>query len=671
MAYPFKNIPIQPKLTTTSHSYFFETVQKTKNVLSLSFQKVYNDLSIKNMPSLISFYKSIYNIFNAQIQNLKINRSSEQQMELNDKNTINNILNHMITLVGVNNIVKVANNKLQMLNFAKYNINSVAPDLVKFTPITHRLYERKTVYTPFTHPFHIVDPSPWPFCTSIALWFGALNTMAMVHNYVTVNIASGLMALFYLLFSLAGWWRDVIRESTYEFKHTAYVRRGLLLGMMLFIISEVMFFFGFFWAFFHSSLVPSPAIGGVWPPVTIMVISPWKLPLVNTLLLLLSGVTLTIGHRFLVYLPYYNKAEDAIHKIISVIMLWLRRTIYLGVFFLFCQAFEYYFAAFTFQDTVYGGTFYILTGLHGLHVLVGTIFLIVCLWRTSLFHFTVWKQVGFKSAEFTPTRITQASMLTRSNYFRNAKNHRNFSTNEGGTKKRKPLTVICIGAAAQRPTTPFYNSAGYDERGYDRRGYDCHGFDSMGYNEDGMNAYGFFWCLNLFHQNTEKPGYDIWGFDSKGYDPEGFNCFGFNRNLYDRDGFDAYSGQTSDGFNRQGLDSYGYNRAGYGRDGFDICGKNCKGLTLQDLKNRKWSVHRIIYNDTFYWCYDADHDDYFMDNVSIYFDESNKNNIIIEVHEHNTDDIIIYLDLLYKNNIILKVADPKKSNVKIIEGFFF
>jgi len=173
------------------------------------------------MPSLISFYKSI-----------------------------NNILNHIITMAGVNNIVKVANNKLQMLNFAKYNINSVAPDLVKFTPITHRLYERKTVYTPFTHPFHIVDPSPWPFCTSIALWFGALNTMAMVHNYVTVNIASGLMALFYLLFSLAGWWRDVIRESTYEFKHTAYVRRGLLLGMMLFIISEVMFFFGFFWAFF-------------------------------------------------------------------------------------------------------------------------------------------------------------------------------------------------------------------------------------------------------------------------------------------------------------------------------------------------------------------------------------------------------------------------------------
>jgi len=274
----------------------------------------------------------------------------------------------------------------------------IEPNLLKFTPVTHAIYEKKTIYTPFSHPFHIVDPSPWPFCTSIGLWFIALNTIAMVHNYIEFNMVSFLMGVFYLLFSLAGWWRDVIRESTYEFKHTPYVRRGLLLGMMLFIISEVMFFFGFFWAFFHSSLVPSPAIGGVWPPVTIMVVSPWKLPLVNSFLLLLSGVTLTISHRCLVYLPYYNQGEFVIEKVIGLIMLWLRRTIYLGVFFLFCQAFEYYFASFTFQDTVYGGTFYILTGLHGLHVLVGTIFLIVCLWRTSLLHFTVWKQVGFKSA---------------------------------------------------------------------------------------------------------------------------------------------------------------------------------------------------------------------------------------------------------------------------------
>jgi cytochrome c oxidase subunit 3 len=122
------------------------------------------------------------------------------------------------------------------------------------------------------------------------------------------------------------------------------------------------------------------------------------LPLVNTLVLLLSGVTLTISHRFLIYIPYYNKSYEVLEKIISFIKVWLKYTIFLGIFFLGCQLFEYYFAMFTFKDTVYGGTFYILTGLHGFHVFVGTIFLIVCLWRVSLLHFTVWKQVGFKSA---------------------------------------------------------------------------------------------------------------------------------------------------------------------------------------------------------------------------------------------------------------------------------
>lgn len=319
-----------------------------------------------------------------------------------------------VTKLFVNNVVKLPeettytfnalNAQVQELRHQEESIKNGAaividkPSLVTFNPVTHAIFEKKSVFSPFAHPFHIVDPSPWPFCTAMALWFIALTVISMVHGYATTNPLSLIAGFIYLVFSVAGWWRDVIRESTYEFKHTPYVRRGLLLGMMLFIISEVMFFAGFFWAFFHSSLVPAPEIGGVWPPAHIMVISPWKLPLVNTLLLLLSGVTLTVSHRALFFLPYYNRPFAEIERAISLIMLWLKRTIFLGIFFLFCQAFEYYFAAFTFQDTVYGGTFYILTGLHGMHVLVGTIFLIVCLWRVSLHHFTVWKQVGFKSA---------------------------------------------------------------------------------------------------------------------------------------------------------------------------------------------------------------------------------------------------------------------------------
>jgi heme/copper-type cytochrome/quinol oxidase subunit 3 len=168
--------------------------------------------------------------------------------------------------------------------------------------------------------------------------------------------------------------------------------------MLLFIISEVMFFFGFFWAFFHASLAPSHMIGAVWPPATIATISPWQLPLVNTLCLLLSGVTLTIAHRQLTSLPYYNQTVSLQWPLVRRLILWLQVTLFLGVFFLFCQGVEYYLSPFTFQDTVFGGTFYILTGLHGLHVLVGTIFLLVCLWRASRLHFTLWKQVGFKSA---------------------------------------------------------------------------------------------------------------------------------------------------------------------------------------------------------------------------------------------------------------------------------
>jgi len=276
------------------------------------------------------------------------------------------------------------------------NINSENPSPL-FLPENHYSFEYKTMFSSFSHPFHLVDPSPWPFCTSMGLWYLTLTTVAFFHNFLSsvFNIVFGII---YLCICLGFWWRDVIRESTYEFKHTPYVRRGLLTGMLLFIISEIMFFFGFFWAFFHVSLAPSYAIGAVWPPAVIAVISPWQLPLVNTLCLLLSGVTLTIAHRQLNKIPYISNTESYQWFTYARLLNWMYITVFLGLFFLSCQACEYYLSPFTFQDTVYGGTFYILTGLHGLHVVVGTIFLIVCLWRASRLQFTLWKQVGFKSA---------------------------------------------------------------------------------------------------------------------------------------------------------------------------------------------------------------------------------------------------------------------------------
>jgi len=277
----------------------------------------------------------------------------------------------------------------------KVALNSVNPT---FSLESYELHQYKHILkNPFKHPFHLVDPSPWPLCTSLGLWYLTLTTVCFFHNFVAsaFNILFGIL---YLAACLAFWWRDVIRESTYEFQHTPYVRRGLLVGMMLFIISEIMFFFGFFWAFFHVSLVPSHNIGGIWPPIFIDTINPWQLPLVNTLCLLLSGVTLTIAHRQLNGIAFYNQLEVVLMTKVARLLLWMQVTIGLGSFFLMCQALEYYLSPFTFQDTVFGGTFYILTGLHGMHVIVGTIFLIVCYWRASRLHFTAWKQVGFKSA---------------------------------------------------------------------------------------------------------------------------------------------------------------------------------------------------------------------------------------------------------------------------------
>lgn len=287
-------------------------------------------------------------------------------------------------------------------NFFNEVVNGNAPLQSKnvvpvLDPVAHYQKDQHNIFTRFLHPFHLVDPSPWPIATSFALFTLPLITVAFFHGYYTcpLKLIQGLLVLALIL---AFWWRDVIRESTYEFKHTPYVRRGLLSGILLFIISEIIFFFGFFWAFFHASLVPSQFIGGVWPPLLIQTISPWQLPLVNTLCLLLSGVTLTIAHRQLNNLAYYNQPMSLLWLKIRRLLYWLTITITLGLFFLCCQGFEYYLSPFTFQDTVFGGTFYILTGLHGLHVLVGTIFLMVCLWRASRLHFTLWKQVGFKAA---------------------------------------------------------------------------------------------------------------------------------------------------------------------------------------------------------------------------------------------------------------------------------
>lgn len=178
----------------------------------------------------------------------------------------------------------------------------------------------------------------------------------------------------------------MVRESTYQGYHTEAVARGLRIGIILFIISEVIFFFSFFWAFFHRRLAPAVELGSCWPPIGITPLNAFAVPLLNTVVLLASGFTVTWAHHSLI--------EGNLNRGIQGLIV----TVVLGAYFTFLQGVEYYEAPFTIADGVYGSTFFVATGFHGLHVLIGTSFLIVCLFRTWLNHFAKDHHFGFEAA---------------------------------------------------------------------------------------------------------------------------------------------------------------------------------------------------------------------------------------------------------------------------------
>jgi len=197
-----------------------------------------------------------------------------------------------------------------------------------------------------------------------------------------------LLVYCFFFFTCFFWWRDVIREGTYIGDHTLVVTKGLRCGMILFIVSEVMFFFSFFWAFFHRALAPVYQLGCCWPPVGIEIINPFGVPLLNTAILLGSGVTVTWCHRELLV---GNRGPALLSLLLTVL---------LGVFFTGLQAWEYVEASFTISDRVYGSTFFVATGFHGLHVLIGTVFLLVCLFRLYFGHFSKGHHFGFEAASW-------------------------------------------------------------------------------------------------------------------------------------------------------------------------------------------------------------------------------------------------------------------------------
>ena len=182
------------------------------------------------------------------------------------------------------------------------------------------------------------------------------------------------------------WWRDIIRESTYQGHHTTTVQAGLKSGMVLFIVSEIMFFLAFFWAFFHSSLAPTIEIGAVWPPKGIDVLNPWEIPFLNTVILLTSGATVTWAHHAIL-------AGQKTQGMVS-----LAATIILAAIFTGFQVIEYIEAPFTITDGIYGSTFFMATGFLGFHVFIGTIFLFICLLRLNANQFSTHQHFGFEAA---------------------------------------------------------------------------------------------------------------------------------------------------------------------------------------------------------------------------------------------------------------------------------
>jgi cytochrome c oxidase subunit 3 len=248
--------------------------------------------------------------------------------------------------------------------------------------MTLNKYSNTSVYQ--AHPYHLVSPSPWPLVTSLTLLTLTTSGVLSMHNFEFGYIIF-FAALFAVIYSMSLWFRDVISEGTYLGNHTLAVQRGINIGVALFIISEVFFFLAIFWAYFHSAISPDVEVGSQWPPLGIQAINPFELPLLNTVILLSSGVTVTYAHHSLIQ----GNRSGTLYGLV-----W---TIVLAVIFTACQGVEYAVSSFTISDGIFGSCFYFGTGFHGLHVIVGTIFLSVGLWRVLAYHLTDNHHLGLEA----------------------------------------------------------------------------------------------------------------------------------------------------------------------------------------------------------------------------------------------------------------------------------
>nr|ANG08304.1 cytochrome c oxidase subunit III [Ixodes persulcatus]UNO53746.1 cytochrome c oxidase subunit 3 [Ixodes persulcatus]UNO53759.1 cytochrome c oxidase subunit 3 [Ixodes persulcatus]UXX50333.1 cytochrome c oxidase subunit 3 [Ixodes persulcatus] len=233
------------------------------------------------------------------------------------------------------------------------------------------------------HPFHMVEKSPWPFSSCITSIMITMSSIMTLHFSFSHMFS---LALIILMLTLFQWWRDVSREAAFQGLHSSYVLWGLKFGMILFIISEIFFFISFFWAFFHSSLSPNVEIGAMWPPTNIYPFNPFEIPLLNTTILISSGISISWSHHSIIN----NNFKEAFYALFI--------TILLGIMFSILQMWEYMQAQFSMSDSIFGSTFFMTTGFHGIHVIIGTTFLIISLFRMNKNLMSSSHHFGFEAA---------------------------------------------------------------------------------------------------------------------------------------------------------------------------------------------------------------------------------------------------------------------------------
>nr|UNY39769.1 cytochrome c oxidase subunit III [Dielis tejensis] len=237
-------------------------------------------------------------------------------------------------------------------------------------------------------PFYLTSKSPWPLLSSFSLMNVMISSLKWINNNNNMSLLVLIINILTLLLVMFQWWRDVVREFTFLGVMTKYMYMNLRFGMILFIVSEVFFFVSFFWSYFHYALAPDIMIGMMWPPKGIKVFNPYDIPFLNSIILITSGLSITWSH----YCLLNNNMKMSLNSLMFTIML--------GIYFTFMQAYEYKEASFTICDSCYGSIFFMMTGFHGLHVIVGTLFLMVQMLRMYKNHFKSYCHLGFESASW-------------------------------------------------------------------------------------------------------------------------------------------------------------------------------------------------------------------------------------------------------------------------------